>query len=45
LGLKPGRKVGEALGYLLERVLEDQALNERDKLLALVRERFGSRPA
>jgi len=40
LDLKPGRKVGEALGYLLERVLEDQSLNERETLLALLRERY-----
>lgn len=41
LGLPPGPKVGEVLSYLLERVLEDQSLNERERLLALVRERFG----
>ena len=41
LGLSPGPKVGEVLSYLLERVLEDQSLNERERLLGLVRERFG----
>jgi tRNA nucleotidyltransferase (CCA-adding enzyme) len=41
LGLPPGPKVGEVLSYLLERVLEDQSLNERERLLGLVRERFG----
>ena len=41
LGLPPGPKVGEALSYLLERVLEDQSLNDRERLLGLVRERFG----
>ena len=41
LEIAPGPKVGEALSYLLERVLEDQSLNERDRLLALLREKFG----
>jgi tRNA nucleotidyltransferase (CCA-adding enzyme) len=42
LGIGPGPKVGEALSYLLERVLEDQALNERGRLLKLLHERFGA---
>ncbi len=41
LGIPPGPRVGEVLSYLLERVLEDQSLNERERLLGLVRERFG----
>jgi poly(A) polymerase/tRNA nucleotidyltransferase (CCA-adding enzyme) len=41
LGIPPGRKVGEVLSYLLERVLEDQSLNTPERLLGLVRERFG----
>jgi tRNA nucleotidyltransferase (CCA-adding enzyme) len=41
LGIPPGPRVGEALSYLLERVLEDQSLNERERLLALLREKFG----
>jgi tRNA nucleotidyltransferase (CCA-adding enzyme) len=42
LGIGPGPKVGEALSYLLERVLEDQALNERERLVELLGERFGA---
>ncbi len=41
LEIGPGPKVGEALSYLLERVLEDQSLNERERLLGLLREKFG----
>jgi len=41
LGVAPGPRVGEGLSYLLERVLEDQTLNERERLLALLREKFG----
>jgi poly(A) polymerase/tRNA nucleotidyltransferase (CCA-adding enzyme) len=41
LEIAPGPEVGEALSYLLERVLEDQSLNERERLLALLREKFG----
>ena len=41
LGIRPGPEVGKVLSYLLERVLEDQSLNERERLLGLVRERFG----
>jgi tRNA nucleotidyltransferase (CCA-adding enzyme) len=41
LGIAPGPEVGEALSYLLERVLEDQSLNERERLLELLREKFG----
>jgi len=38
LGVPPGPRVGEALDYLLERVLDDPSLNTRDRLLALARE-------
>lgn len=38
LGLA-GRKVGEVLGVLLDRVLDDPGLNTRDALLAIARER------
>lgn len=41
LGIPPGPRVGEVLSYLLERVLEDQSLNTPERLLGLVRERFG----
>jgi tRNA nucleotidyltransferase (CCA-adding enzyme) len=44
LGMPPGPRVGQALAYLLERVLEDQSLNERERLLGLLREKFGSAP-
>jgi tRNA nucleotidyltransferase (CCA-adding enzyme) len=36
LGVPPGRIVGELLEKLLERVLDDQSLNEREKLEALL---------
>ncbi|MBI4511622.1 MAG: CCA tRNA nucleotidyltransferase [Deltaproteobacteria bacterium] len=38
LGIPPGRRVGEILRALLERVLEDPSLNERDRLLSLAAE-------
>ncbi len=37
LGLAPGRRVGELLAILLERVLDDATMNTRDALLALAR--------
>ena len=36
LGCKPGRGVGELLRRILERVLDDASLNEKEKLEALV---------
>ena len=38
LGLAPGRTIGELLRALLEEVVDNPALNEREKLLALARE-------
>ncbi|HZX93000.1 MAG TPA: HD domain-containing protein [Myxococcales bacterium] len=38
LGLPPGRKVGQVLSRLLNRVLDDPDLNSRDKLLGLLPE-------
>jgi tRNA nucleotidyltransferase (CCA-adding enzyme) len=38
LGIPPGREIGVLLERLLERVLDDPSLNEREKLEALVRE-------
>lgn len=38
LGLAPGPAIGEILDRLLERVVEDPALNRRDRLLELARE-------
>jgi putative nucleotidyltransferase with HDIG domain len=40
LGVPPGRRVGEVLDHLLERVLDNAALNTRDTLESLVRD-FG----
>jgi tRNA nucleotidyltransferase (CCA-adding enzyme) len=37
LGLGPGKKVGEILAALLERVLEDPSLNTRERLAELAR--------
>jgi tRNA nucleotidyltransferase (CCA-adding enzyme) len=38
LAIPPGRRVGEVLEALLEKVLDDPRLNERDRLEGLVRE-------
>jgi hypothetical protein len=38
LGMDPGPAVGEVLGRLLERVLEDPSVNRRERLLELARE-------
>jgi hypothetical protein len=38
LGIGPGPEVGRALHALLDRVLEDPGLNERERLLALLGE-------
>ena len=38
LAIKPSRRVGEVLESLLERVVEDPSLNERETLLRLIRE-------
>ncbi|MCU1283180.1 MAG: tRNA nucleotidyltransferase [bacterium] len=38
LGVKPGPIIGEVLRALLERVLDDASLNDRDKLRALIPE-------
>jgi tRNA nucleotidyltransferase (CCA-adding enzyme) len=38
LGLRPGPVFGEILRTLLERVVEDPSLNERDRLLAFARD-------
>jgi hypothetical protein len=38
LGIEPGRRVGEILRALLERVLEEPSLNEPERLLAIVDE-------
>lgn len=38
LAIKPSRRVGEVLERLLERVVDDPALNERETLLRMIRE-------
>ncbi len=40
LGIPPGPRVGEALAYLLEYVLDEPSRNERERLFAAVREKF-----
>ncbi|MBI5701813.1 HD domain-containing protein [Candidatus Saganbacteria bacterium] len=40
LKIKPGPQVGKILNKLLEKVLDDPSLNERKKLLRLIRETF-----
>lgn len=40
LGINKGKEVGETLQYLLDLVLEDPSLNEQDKLIKLVMEKF-----
>jgi tRNA nucleotidyltransferase (CCA-adding enzyme) len=37
LGIPPSRRVGEVLESLLEKVIEDPSLNEREALLAIIR--------
>lgn len=39
LGVKPGKELGEILQWMLEQVIEEPELNEKDKLLALYRAR------
>ena len=38
LGIAPGREIGVILERLLERVLDDPSLNEREKLEAMLPE-------
>lgn len=40
LGIKQGKEIGKILNELLELVLEDESMNERDILLRLVREKI-----
>ncbi len=39
-GVTPGKQLGEVLQYLLDRVLEDPKMNDRDALIKLYRERL-----
>jgi tRNA nucleotidyltransferase (CCA-adding enzyme) len=43
LGLAPGPVIGRLLDELMEAVLDDPSLNERDRLLALAQARLGGR--
>ncbi|MBC7342731.1 MAG: CCA tRNA nucleotidyltransferase [Clostridia bacterium] len=43
LGLKPGPLVGQVLNWLLDQVLEDPTINNKEKLLALAKEFLAQR--
>ncbi len=45
LGLEPGPRIGRLLAVLVDAVLEDPALNDRETLLALARRRLEHREA
>ena len=40
LGYKEGKIIGEILDYLLEKVLEKPELNEKEKLIEMIKEKF-----
>jgi tRNA nucleotidyltransferase (CCA-adding enzyme) len=40
LGMQPGRQIGEMLRELLELVLDDPAMNQKEKLLAICKEKM-----
>lgn len=40
LGFSQGRIIGEILNYLLKKVIENSELNEREKLIEIVKENF-----
>lgn len=40
IGIKPGTQIGEALSYLLELVLEQPDLNEKEQLLEICRKKY-----
>ncbi len=40
LGFEQGKIIGEILDFLYDRVLEDNSLNDRDKLLDLVKDKY-----
>ena len=42
LHIPPGRQVGQLLDWLLEQVLDDPSLNERQKLLEMLRQAVGA---
>lgn len=41
-GMQPGKELGVMLSYLLEQVLENPELNEKDTLLGMVKEKLNS---
>lgn len=43
LGYKEGKIIGEILAYILDKVLEDGSLNEREKLIEIIEEEFNDR--
>ena len=43
LGIPPGRVIGDLLTALLEQVIDDPGLNERETLLRLLRELWASK--
>lgn len=40
LGFEEGRIIGEILDYLYDKVLEDEDLNQKDKLIGITREKY-----
>ncbi len=42
-GMKSGKELGDMLKYLLEQVLEEPSWNEKEKLLAMARERLSQK--
>ena len=42
LGMKPGRDMGQMLHYLLDKVLDNPSLNEKDTLIELVKSKMSS---
>jgi tRNA nucleotidyltransferase/poly(A) polymerase len=39
-GMKPGKEVGEVLKYLMDLVVDDPELNEKEKLIEIIKEKF-----
>lgn len=40
LGIRPGKKIGEILEYLLSKVIEDNSINDKEKLIKIVEKTF-----
>lgn len=43
-GLKPGKEVGDILKYLLDLILDDPELNEKEKLIELIKDKYNEKP-